>query len=150
MLPHPARMCKHMRWGLMQRFPSRRVCDWPGWVEHCRLPAAKRRDTGSRVPFFCFLLLGKQEKEVASRATSGQQNLKQQSASNQHLRLIQQAPPAHLPEKNFAACARNATPGAAPPASVPAESAPEFAPARSGATATGGWSPTWFCRPQRQ
>lgn len=22
MLPHPARMCKHMRWGLMQRFPS--------------------------------------------------------------------------------------------------------------------------------
>ena len=20
MLPHPARMCKHMRWGLMQRF----------------------------------------------------------------------------------------------------------------------------------
>ena len=25
MLPHPARMCKHMRWGLMQRFPKRRV-----------------------------------------------------------------------------------------------------------------------------
>ena len=22
MLPHPARMCKHMRWGLMQRFPN--------------------------------------------------------------------------------------------------------------------------------
>ena len=22
MLPHPARMCKHMRWGLMQRFLS--------------------------------------------------------------------------------------------------------------------------------
>lgn len=21
MLPHPARMCKHMRWGFMQRFP---------------------------------------------------------------------------------------------------------------------------------
>ena len=23
MLPHPARMCKHMRWGLMQRFPKK-------------------------------------------------------------------------------------------------------------------------------
>ncbi|KAB0583367.1 DUF4113 domain-containing protein [Comamonas kerstersii] len=24
MLPHPARMCKHMRWGLMQRFLNAR------------------------------------------------------------------------------------------------------------------------------
>jgi hypothetical protein len=45
--------------------------------------------------------LGKQEKEVARRATSGQQNLKQQSAPNQPLALISQAPSAHILEKNF-------------------------------------------------
>ncbi|WP_155895375.1 hypothetical protein [Comamonas aquatica] len=43
----------------------------------------------------------KQEKEVACRATSGQQNLKQQPAPNQPPALIQQAPSAHMVEKNF-------------------------------------------------
>ncbi|MDH1676296.1 hypothetical protein, partial [Comamonas aquatica] len=44
-----------------------------------------------------------QEKEVACRAVSGQPKQKQQQAQNQPLSLIQQAPPAHIVEKNFPA-----------------------------------------------
>jgi len=56
----------------------------------------RRKDTGSRVPFFCFLFLGKQEKEVAAarkaasaskRATASQQQPKKSRTQAQKSNL---------------------------------------------------------------
>ncbi len=48
MLPHPARMCKHMRWGLMQRFPWRSSCTRAAAAITWNVASAGQRCQGRR------------------------------------------------------------------------------------------------------